>query len=92
MNDEDKKQRFYEVTGDVGRAFADLRRYYNLSIEEAAFKTGLSVSKINAIERGRLTVHLSVLTDFIERLGGRLAIIPEEKPDDPHCQFIEFED
>ena len=34
------------------------------------------------------------LTDkkLIEALGGRLAIVPEEDPDDPHCQFVELVD
>lgn len=32
------------------------------------------------------------LITYEPAIGGRLAIVPEEHPDDHHCQFIEFED
>ena len=28
---------------------------------------------------------------IVEAIGGRLAIVPEDNPADPHVQFIEFE-
>lgn len=90
--EEDRKERFYAVINDVGRAIHKLRVYRGLTQEEAAEQMGVTVKKLDAVERGRLTTHLSTLTDYVEALRGRLAIVPEESPDDPHCQFIEFEE
>ena len=90
--DEQRKQRFYAVINDIGNSLKDLREYRGLTVEQAAEQAELTPTRLEAIERGRLTTNLNTLTDLVERLGGRLAIIPEEHPDDPHCQFIEFED
>ena len=89
--DEQRKQRFYAVINDIGTSLKDLREYRGLTIEEAAERAELTPTRLEAIERGRLTTNLNTLTDQVERIGGRLAIVPEETPDDPHCQFIEFE-
>ena len=89
--DEQRKQRFYAVINDIGTSLKDLREYRGLTIEQAAEQAELTPTRLEAIERGRLTTNLNTLTDQVERLGGRLAIVPEETPDDPHCQFIEFE-
>ena len=89
--DEQRKQRFYAVINDIGTSLKDLREYRGLTIEQAAEQAELTPTRLEAIERGRLTTNLNTLTDQVERLGGRLAIVPEEHPDDPHCQFIEFE-
>ena len=90
--DEQRKQRFYAVINDIGTSLKDLRKYRGLTIEQAAEQAELTPTRLEAIERGRLTTNLNTLTDHVERLGGRLAIVPEESPDDPHCQFIEFEE
>lgn len=90
--DEQRKQRFYAVINDIGTSLKDLREYRGLTIEQAAEQAELTPTRLEAIERGRLTTNLNTLTDQVERLGGRLAIVPEESPDDPHCQFIEFEE
>lgn len=90
--DEQRKQRFYAVINDIGTSLKDLREYRGLTIEQAAEQAELTPTRLEAIERGRLTTNLNTLTDHVERLGGRLAIVPEETPDDPHCQFIEFEE
>lgn len=90
--DEQRKKRFYAVINDIGTALKDLREYRGLTVEQAAEQAELTPTRLYAIERGRLTTNLNTLTDHVERLGGRLAIVPEEHPDDPHCQFIEFED
>ena len=90
--DEQRKQRFYAVINDIGTSLKDLREYRGLTIEEAAERAELTPTRLEAIERGRLTTNLNTLTDQVERLGGRLAIVPEETPDDPHCQFIEFDE
>ncbi len=89
---DERKKRFYEVITDIGHALADLRQYQGHTVEEAAEMSGFSAKRIAAIEAGKLTSDLNVITRIVERLGGRLAIVPEESPDDPHCQFIEFED
>ena len=90
--DEQRKQRFYAVINDIGTSLKDLREYRGLTIEQAAEQAELTPTRLEAIERGRLTTNLNTLTDQVERLGGRLAIVPEETPDDPHCQFIEFDE
>ena len=90
--DEQRKQRFYAVINDIGTSLKDLREYRGLTIEQAAEQAELTPTRLEAIERGRLTTNLNTLTDHVERLGGRLAIVPEESPDDPHCQFIEFDE
>ena len=90
--DEERKKRFYEVIDDIGAALKGLREYHDLTIEEAAERAELTPTRLEAIERGRLTTNLTTLTDQVERLGGRLAIVPEESKDDPHCQFIEFDE
>ena len=90
--DEQRKQRFYAVINDIGASLKDLREYRGLTVEQAAEQAELTPTRLEAIERGRLTTNLNTLTDQVERLGGRLAIVPEESPDDPHCQFIEFDE
>ena len=90
--DEQRKQRFYAVINDIGTSLKDLRKYRGLTIEQAAERAELTPTRLEAIERGRLTTNLNTLTDQVERLGGRPAIVPEETPDDPHCQFIEFDE
>ncbi len=90
--DEERKKRFYEVIDDIGAALKGLREYHGLTIEEAAERADMTPTRLEAIERGRLTTNLNTLTDQVERLGGRLAIVPEESKDDPHCQFIEFDE
>lgn len=90
--DEQRKQRFYAVINDIGTSLKNLREYRGLTVEQAAEQSELTPAKLKAIERGRLTTNLNTLTDHVERLGGRLAIVPEEYPSDPHCQFIEFDD
>ena len=89
--EDDRKQRYYAVFDDIGNALRGLREYRGLTVEQAAERAELTPARLEAMERGRLTTNLNTLTDQIERLGGRLVIVPEETPDDPHCQFIEFE-
>ena len=94
MNNEQKPQEQHtrEVFADLGSSIQQLRHHHGLTVEQAAEQAELTPTRLEAIERGRLTTNLNTLTDHVERLGGRLAIIPEEHPDDPHCQFIEFEE
>lgn len=86
---EERSQRFYEVVDDIGRAIVELRNHYKLTQSEAAEKMGITEKKLAAMERGVLTTKLSSITRYIELLGGRLAIVPEENNDDPHCRFID---
>lgn len=90
MNEE-KKDYMWQVNNDTGRAVAQLRQYNSLSIEEAAQRAELEPDKLAAVEAGRMPRNVHNLARIIEAMGGRLAIVPEESPDDPHCQFIEFE-
>ena len=87
--EEDRKERFYAVINDVGRAIHKLRVYQGLTQEEAAARMGVTVKKLDAVERGRLTTHLSTLTDYVESIGGSLAIIPTDNPGVDHCMFID---
>lgn len=89
---EERRRHFFDTTADIGRAVHDLRQYHGHTIDEAAELSGYSTKRIAAIESGKLPSDLNVIARIVERLGGRLAIVPEEYPDDPHCQFIEFED
>ena len=89
---EERKQRFYNTLADIGQAVRELREHKGRTIEEAAELSSFSVKRIAAIESGKLPADINVITRIVERLGGRLAIIPQESPDDPHCQFIELED
>ena len=90
--EEANKEHFYEVINDMGRAIKGLREHYGLTTEQAAERAGVTVKKLEAIERGRLTTNLNYICDVVEGLGGRLAIVPEEQPTDPHVQFIEFDE
>ena len=89
--EEANKEHFYAVVNDMGNAVRGLREYKGLTTEQAAEKAGVTVKKLEAIERGRLTTNLNYICDIVEALGGRLAVVPEEHPTDPHIQFIEFE-
>lgn len=88
---ERRRRHFYDTIADIGHSLRQLREYQGRTIDEAAAASGFSARRIENIEAGKLTADLNVITRIVERLGGRLAIVPEESPDDPHCQFIEFE-
>ena len=87
--EEERKERFYAVINDVGRAIHKLRVHQGLTQEEAAARMGVTVKKLDAVERGRLTTHLSTLTDYVESIGGSLAIVPTDNPGIDHCMFID---
>ena len=89
---EQRRRHFYDTITDIGRSVQQLREYQGRTVEEASEASGFSVRRIENIEAGKLTSDLNVITRIVERLGGRLAIVPEETPDDPHCQFIEFDE
>ena len=82
----------WDVNHDTGRAIAQLRQRRGLTAEQAATAAETTETKILAIERGNLPHNVHNLARIVEAMGGRLAIVPEETPDDPHCQFIEFDD
>ena len=89
---EEKEKEFaIAVFNDIAASIKALREHQGLTIEEAAQRTGLPIKKLEAIERGTFFSNNNQLAKLIEAIGGRLAIVPEESPDDPHCQFIEFE-
>ena len=89
---EEKEKEFaMAVFNDIAASIKALREHQGLTIEEAAQRTGLPIKKLEAIERGTFFSNNNQLAKLIEAIGGRLAIVPEETPDDPHCQFIEFE-
>lgn len=88
---ERRRRHFVETTADIGRSLRELREYKGYSVEDAARLSGFTARRIENIEAGKLPADLNVITRIVERLGGRLAVVPEESPDDPHCQFIEFD-
>ena len=90
MNEE-KKDFMWQVNHDTARAIAELRQHQDLTIEEAAQRADYEPDKLAAVEAGKLPHNIHNLARIVEAIGGRLAIVPEEHPDDPHCQFIEFE-
>ena len=90
--EEEKKQYMFAVHADIGRAVAELRVSKGLTVEEAAERSGLTELRMAAVERGRILDRPHMLAKLVEALGGRLAIVPEESKDDPHCQFIEFDE
>lgn len=82
---------FNGIYRDLGQAVAELRQHSGLTLEQAAARVGMEPEKLQAFETGKRLRSTAPLCHIVERLGGRLAIVPEEHPDDPHCQFIEFE-
>lgn len=90
--EEEKSTYRMEVNSDTGKAIAALRQHRGLSIKEAAAAADMTDKKLEAIERGNLPHNVHNLARIVEAMQGRLAIIPQESPDDPHCQFIELED
>ena len=90
--DEEKKEYMFAVHSDIGRSIAELRMNKGMTVEEAAERSGLTELRMAAVERGRILDRPHMLAKLVEALGGRLAIVPEETPDDPHCQFIEFDE
>ena len=90
---EEKEKEFaMAVFNDIAASIKALREHQGLTIEEAAQRTGLPIKKLEAIERGTFFNNNNQLAKLIEAIGGRLAIVPDETPDDPHCQFIEFDE
>ena len=90
MNEE-KKDYMWQVNHDTGRALAALRQHRGLTIEQAAERADYEPEKLAAVEAGRMPRNVHNLARIVEAMQGRLAIIPEETEQDPHCQFIEFE-
>ena len=91
MNEE-KKDFMWQVNHDTGRAIAELRQHQGITIEEAAQRADYEPDKLAAVEAGKLPHNIHNIARIVEALRGRLAIVPEETPDDPHCQFIEFDE
>lgn len=89
MDENERKEHCSKVFNDLGHAIADLRNHYKLTQSEAAEKLGITEKKLAAIERGTLYNNLDKVCKYAEALGGRIAIVPEEREDDPHCRFIE---
>jgi transcriptional regulator with XRE-family HTH domain len=89
---EEKKQYLFTVHADIGRAVAELRTAKGLTVEEAAELSGLTEKRFAAVERGRILDRPHMMARLVEALGGRLAIVPEESPEDAHCSFIEFDE
>ena len=92
MNDTEKQQQMWDINHQIGQSIQALRLHNELSIEQAAERSELTEKRVAAMERGNLPHAPYLLARYAESIGGRLAIIPQESPDDPHCQFIEFED
>lgn len=93
MNNETTPQEHTKaVFADLGHSIQQLRQYHGLTIEQAAERIEDTPAKIAAIERGTMYNNVNKVARIVEAIGGRLAIVPEESPNDPHCQFIEFED
>lgn len=80
-----------QVNHDTARAIVELRQYQGITIEEAAQRADYEPDKLAAVEAGKLPHNIHNIARIIEAIGGRLAVVPEESPDDPHCQFIEFD-
>lgn len=89
---DESRQHLRNVFTHIGQSVTELRQYHGLTLEEAAAAAHLTDKKLAAIERGVLYNNINSLAKIVESLGGRLAIVPEESPDDPHCQFVELVD
>lgn len=87
-----QEERLRNIFVHIGHSITELRQYHGLTLEEAAARANLTDKKLAAIERGVLYNNINHIVKIIEALGGRLAIVPEENPDDPHCQFVELVD
>ena len=85
---EEKNSYRMDVNKQVGRALADLRQHQGMTIEAAATATDTTPDKLADIERGYIPHNVHNLARIVEAMQGRLAIIPQESTDDPHCQFI----
>ena len=81
-----------EVFADLGRSITQLRQHHGATLEQAAEVLGTTPARLAAIERGTMYNNLNKVARVVEALGGRLAIVPAESEDEPHCQFIEFDD
>lgn len=94
MNNEQEpqKQHAREVFADLGQSIQQLRRYHGITPDEASEIIGTTPARLAAIERGTMYNNLNKVARIVEALQGRLAIVPEESPADPHCQFIELID
>lgn len=82
---------FNGIYSDLGKSVAALRQRSGLSIEEAATHIGMPSEKLQAFENGKRLRSTAPLCYIVESLGGRLAIVPEECEDDPHCRFIKLD-
>jgi hypothetical protein len=90
--EKEKDQHTRDLYAQIGQSVTELRQYHGITLEEAAEMAHLTNKKLAAIERGVLYNNVNHIAKIIEALGGRLAIIPEESPTDPHCQFVELAD
>ena len=88
---EEKNSYRMQVNHDTGRAIADLRQHRGMTLDQVAEASDYEPENIAAAEVGKLPHNVHNLARIVEAMQGRLAIIPEEHPDDPHCQFIEFD-
>ena len=91
MTPEEKTALRWDINHQVGQSLQQLRQHSRLTVEQAATRSTLTPARVQAYERGNLPHNIHNLATYTEAIGGRLAIIPEESPTDPHCQFIECE-
>lgn len=80
------------ILHDVNTTIKELREHSGLSLEEAAARLGVEPYVVQSYEEKKRITGVVTLCHIVESLGGRLAVVPEESKDDPHCQFIELED
>ncbi len=89
--EEEKKQYMWDVNNDIGHSLYQLRQHRGITAEQFAAAANTTEDKVLNVESGKLPHNIHNLARLVEILGGRLAIVPAEKADDPHCQFIQSE-
>lgn len=82
-------EHLHQLHAAIGSSVKQLRQSHGWTLEEAAAIAGITTKKLAAIERGTFYHNTATLSRLLERLGGRLAVIPATNPAAPLCTFLQ---
>lgn len=67
---------------DLSRQIKDLRKEYNLTQQDLAFKSGVGLRFLRELEQGKPTVRMDKVNQVLEMFNLQLGVVPLERRSD----------